>query len=80
LKGLFSLYGAEGSTNVQGEIVKKLDVISNDALKVSLKRSGIVRVMVTEEEPDPIFVDEASGIIPLLFPLNNKTRSLLRCF
>jgi fructose-1,6-bisphosphatase len=40
--GLFHLYGAEGSTNVQGEIVKKLDVIANDAMITALTRSDTV--------------------------------------
>lgn len=42
--GLLDLYGAQGSTNVQGEEVKKLDVVANDAFITSLKRSHKVRV------------------------------------
>lgn len=59
--GLFSLYGVEGSTNVQGEVVKKLDVVANDAFITALNRSNIVRIMVSEENTDPIVVSDAHG-------------------
>jgi fructose-1,6-bisphosphatase I len=59
--GLFRLYGAEGTTNVQGENVQKLDVIANEAFITCLKRSGTVRLMVSEEDEDPIFVEDATG-------------------
>lgn len=47
--GLFELYGAEGSTNVQGEQVKKLDVIANNAFITALRRSKAVSLIVSEE-------------------------------
>jgi fructose-1,6-bisphosphatase len=59
--GLFRLLGAEGSTNVQGETVKKLDVVANNAFKTSLSRSTSVQMMVTEEEPDAIIVADSEG-------------------
>ena len=37
--GLLDLYGAQGTTNVQGEEVKKLDIVANEAFITSLKRS-----------------------------------------
>merc|ERR1712232_1184298 len=43
--GLFALYGAEGTTNVQGEQVKKLDVIANDAFISALTRSKSVALI-----------------------------------
>ena len=47
--GLFELYGAEGSTNVQGEQVKKLDVVANEAFITALRRSHAVSLIVSEE-------------------------------
>jgi fructose-1,6-bisphosphatase I len=59
--GLFRLLGAEGSTNVQGETVKKLDVVANNAFKTSLSRSKTVQLMVTEEEEESIVVADSEG-------------------
>jgi fructose-1,6-bisphosphatase I len=60
--GLFDLYGAQGSTNVQGEVVKKLDVLANDAMIHNLRRSRCVSLMVSEENEDTIVVeDEPDG-------------------
>lgn len=44
---------------MQGEDQKKLDVIANDVFKNVLRKSGQCAVMVSEEEDDPIFVEEA---------------------
>jgi fructose-1,6-bisphosphatase I len=41
--------GAAGMTNVQGEEQKKLDVLSNDIMINSLRASGKVALMVSEE-------------------------------
>jgi fructose-1,6-bisphosphatase len=43
--GLFRLLGSEGSTNVQGEVVKKLDVVSNEAMITALTRSDTVKIL-----------------------------------
>jgi len=59
--GLFNLYGLEGSTNVQGEEVKKLDVISNEAFISALTRSNVVSVLVSEENTNAIFVKGSPG-------------------
>jgi fructose-1,6-bisphosphatase I len=48
--GLVDILGATGSENVQGEIVQKLDVIANNALKQSLGSRGNVAIMVSEED------------------------------
>ena len=55
--GLINLTGLAGSTNVQGEDVKKLDVLSNDIFVNALKSSGKVSVMVSEEDEDAIIVE-----------------------
>lgn len=56
--GVFDLYGEDGNVNVQGEQVKKLDVLSNEAMIEMLRRSTTVSLMVSEENEEPIFVHE----------------------
>jgi fructose-1,6-bisphosphatase I len=60
--GLLNLYGAEGSTNVQGEVVKKLDVVSNEAFTSALRRSHTVNMMVSEENEQPILIENSVGM------------------
>ena len=50
--------GLAGQVNVQGEQVKKLDVIANDIFINSLRSSGKVSVMVSEEDENAIFVTD----------------------
>lgn len=56
--GLAGVLGLAGSSNVQGEDQKKLDILSNEVFKNVLKKSGQCCVLVTEEEDDPIFIEE----------------------
>lgn len=49
--------GAIGNTNVQGEEVKKLDVLANDLFINMLKSSFNVGVMISEENEQLIEVD-----------------------
>lgn len=49
--------GIIGSTNVQGEEVKKLDVLANDLFINMLKSSFNVGVMISEENEQLIEVD-----------------------
>jgi fructose-1,6-bisphosphatase I len=73
--GILNLYGAEGSTNVQGEVVKKLDVVANEAFITALTRSNKVCVMVSEENEDPIIVSgEHGGSYAVVFdPLDGSS-------
>ncbi|GAA5824537.1 hypothetical protein JCM3770_002555 [Rhodotorula araucariae] len=57
--GLLNLIGQAGSSNVQGEDQKKLDILSNDIMINSLRASGKCAVLVSEENEDPIFIDTA---------------------
>jgi fructose-1,6-bisphosphatase I len=52
--------GATGAVNVQGEQVKKLDVIANDIMVDALAESGLVATLASEEIDEPIHVDHAS--------------------
>merc|ERR1719313_2513311 len=76
--GISDLTGLEeggGSVNVQGEEQKKLDVISNTVLKNALRFSGKVGVVGSEEEDEPVLVEEAySGRYVAVFdPLDGSS-------
>ncbi|CAI5786959.1 -fructosefructose-1,6-bisphosphatase,6-bisphosphatase 1 [Podarcis lilfordi] len=51
-------YGIAGSTNVTGDQVKKLDVLSNDMVINMLKSSFTTCVIVSEENKDALIVEE----------------------
>ena len=59
--GLVDVLGSAGSTNVQGEQQQKLDVIANDVIKQALTPTGLVCVMASEEEEEPIPIPERNG-------------------
>merc|ERR1719161_525518 len=76
--GIQDLTGLEeggGSVNVQGEEQKKLDVISNTVLKNALKYSGKIGVVGSEEEDEPVLVEESySGKYVAVFdPLDGSS-------
>jgi fructose-1,6-bisphosphatase I len=71
--GLFALYGAEGSTNVQGELVKKLDVVANDAFITALTRSRTVSLIVSEENEQPIVVPDGGDYVVAMDPLDGSS-------
>lgn len=51
--------GAAGSENATGDSQKKLDVLSNDMFVNSLYNSHACCVLVSEENEDPIIVEES---------------------
>uniref|UniRef100_A0A1B6FUN3 Fructose-1,6-bisphosphatase isozyme 2 n=2 Tax=Cuerna arida TaxID=1464854 RepID=A0A1B6FUN3_9HEMI len=55
--GIAKLYGIAGSTNVQGEEVKKLDVLSNELFINMLSSSFTTCVLVSEENDQAIIVE-----------------------
>ncbi|XP_078531826.1 fructose-1,6-bisphosphatase 1-like [Lissotriton helveticus] len=55
--GLAHLYGIAGSTNVTGDQVKKLDVLSNDLVINTLKASFSTCVLVSEEDTNALVVE-----------------------
>ncbi|XP_053552696.1 fructose-1,6-bisphosphatase 1-like [Bombina bombina] len=55
--GLANLYGIDGSTNVTGDQVKKLDVLSNDLVINTLKASFSTCLLVSEEDKHAIIVE-----------------------
>lgn len=54
--GLIDILGSQGSTNVQGEEQKKLDVIADEIFTNALSRCGEVSMVVSEEKDEPVFV------------------------
>lgn len=56
--GIANLYGLAGSTNVQGEEVKKLDILANENFINALSFSEKVCVMASEENEDIITISE----------------------
>ncbi len=76
--GLINILGATGETNVQGEVVKKLDEISNDTFVKVFKYSGIVCALASEELEKPMLVPEnwPHGKYILLFdPLDGSSNT-----
>ena len=49
-------WGSANTENVQGEVQKKLDLISNDFMIDALKWTGHLAGMVSEEDDDPITI------------------------
>ncbi len=57
--GLVDILGNHGSTNVQGEEVKKLDVIANEVFKNHIEKTGEVCAIISEEEDDVYWCTDA---------------------
>ena len=57
--GLTNLLGYHGASNVSGDEQKKLDVISNDIFKNLIASTGVVGVMVSEEDEEAVLLPEA---------------------
>lgn len=55
--GIAHLYGISGTTNIQGEEVKKLDVLANACFINMLRSSFVTCLMVSEENDDVIEVE-----------------------
>lgn len=55
--GIAQLYGIAGSTNVTGDQVKKLDILSNDLVINMLKSSFSTCVLVSEEDTNAIIIE-----------------------
>ncbi|RUS34060.1 fructose-1,6-bisphosphatase [Jimgerdemannia flammicorona] len=58
--GLINLLGLTGSSNVQGEDVKKLDVLANDIFKNALVASGKCCFLVSEEDERVMVIEDPS--------------------
>ncbi|KAF7729035.1 Fructose-1,6-bisphosphatase [Apophysomyces ossiformis] len=56
--GLINLLGLTGAANVQGEDVKKLDVLANDIFRNSLIASGKACLLVSEEDENAMIIQD----------------------
>ena len=54
--GLVDVLGATGQTNVQGEVVQKLDHFANETLLNCLGNRGNIGVLASEENEEPVVV------------------------
>jgi len=75
--GLLNLLGTTGETNVQGEAVKKLDEIANDAFVRVLQASGLVSAVASEEMEEPLFLAAKGplGAMVLVDPLDGSSNT-----
>ena len=73
--GLTGLYGLHGATNSTGDDQKKLDVIANDIFINSLRHTGLISVMVSEENEEPVMItDHADAKYTAVFdPLDGSS-------
>jgi fructose-1,6-bisphosphatase I len=74
--GLNKILGTTGETNVQGEIVKKLDQIANDTFVRVFEHSGLVCVLASEEMEKPLkMVHEGAKYMLLVDPLDGSSNT-----
>jgi fructose-1,6-bisphosphatase I len=53
--------GLAGHVNFTGDDVKVLDIISNEIFIAALQHSGVCGVLVSEENPDPIYPEQVGA-------------------
>ena len=72
---LAGVLGATGETNVQGEIVQRLDAASSDIFVEVLRESGRVAVVGCEEIEEPVILGDSSahGFMVLMDPLDGSS-------
>ncbi|MEX0771527.1 MAG: class 1 fructose-bisphosphatase [Balneolales bacterium] len=72
--GITNILGVDGSENVHGEHVKKLDVFSNDQMLHALNRSDLVSMVISEEDEGIIRFESTSGnYIVFMDPLDGSS-------
>ena len=73
--GLNNVLGSTGRINIQGEVVQKLDDLSNQTMLDTLAKSGYVAAMASEEEDDWVEVqaDKRGPYIVAFDPLDGSS-------
>jgi len=56
--GPADLYGLAGTENATGDDVKKLDIIADNIWVECLSRSGVCALLVSEEQEEPIIIED----------------------
>lgn len=69
-------YGIAGSTNVTGDQVKKLDVLSNDLVINMIKSSFTSCVLVSEEDEKAIIVEPEKRVCTTLLDRSQRSAFL----
>jgi fructose-1,6-bisphosphatase I len=76
--GLANILGTTGETNVQGEVVKKLDELANDSFLHVFERTGEVSGLASEEMPHPVIFEKRgreARYLLLVDPLDGSTNT-----
>lgn len=71
--GLTELLGKAGVVNVQGEEQKLMDVYADDVMTSVLSGHGRVCVLVSEEQADPVVIDETAPYVVVHDPLDGSS-------
>ncbi|MEX0780455.1 MAG: class 1 fructose-bisphosphatase [Balneolales bacterium] len=72
--GITNILGVNGTENIHGEHVKKLDVFSNDQMLHALSRSDIVSLVISEKDEGIIRFKSTSGnYIVYMDPLDGSS-------
>jgi len=72
--GIANLYGIDGSANASGDVVKKLDVFSNDVFINCVTFSDQVYIMCSEENEEAIIPQKHKGGYAIVFdPLDGSS-------
>lgn len=73
--GIANLYGTSSTSSINstGDIQKKLDVICNEVFINTLKSSRKVLAILSEEENEPIFIDDNGKYIVSFDPLDGSS-------
>lgn len=70
--GLADVVGATGQTNIHGEEVQKLDDAANRILQECLGYRGNVGIIASEEDDEPIVIEEGERYVVLFDPLDGS--------
>jgi len=73
LAGLAGVLGSTGNTNVQGETVKKMDILSHEILLETLHEGGRVSLIASEEMEDPLTLPGGGEFSVLFDPLDGSS-------
>ena len=73
--GLADIIGQTGDTNIQNEVVQKLDMIANSELESALAPTGLVCAIGSEEEDEPVPLEhgENGRYVVLYDPLDGSS-------
>lgn len=71
--GLVDILGNHGSVNVQGEVVKKLDILANQEFIQALKRGGECAAVISEEDDGINQINPNGKYIVAIDPLDGSS-------